>query len=85
MIAFIPFDFIPDDAPIAADVSYIADDRVRSPRMPSALQSQVGPTQHHLPDIIHAMRREPTRFGVRWVSTGQQGFSNDVEASQLME
>jgi len=85
MIAFIPFDFIPNDAPIATNVSYIADDSVRSPSMPGALQGQVGPTQHHLPDIVHAMRREPTRFGVRRVSTGQQGFSNDVEASQLME
>ena len=47
IVAFIPFDFIPNGAPIAINVSHIADDRVRSPRVPSALQCQVGPTQHH--------------------------------------
>ena len=80
MITFIPFDFVPNDAPIAANVSYIADHRVRSDRMPGALQRQVGPAQDHLPDIVHAMYRETTRFGVRGVSPRHERFSDDVEA-----
>ena len=85
MITFIPFDFIPNDAPISANVSYVADHRVRSSRMPGALQRQVGPAQDHLPEIVHAVCREPTLADVWWVSASHQGISDDVEASQLVE
>jgi len=78
MVTLVPFDIVPNHAPISANVSDITDHRVRSNWMPSALQCQIRPTQHHLPDIIHAVYREPAWLDVRWFPTGHQGFSNDV-------
>ena len=85
MITFIPFDLIPNDTPIATNVSYVANHRVRPGRVPGALQRQVCPAHDHLPEIVHAMYRDPTRFGVRWVATSNQGVSNDVETPELVE
>jgi hypothetical protein len=85
MVVFVALNFIPNHAPIAANMGHIADHRVRSERMSSALQGQVCPAQHHLPEVIHAMHSQSVRLGIRRVSTSHQRFSYDVEASQLME
>ena len=46
MATLVAFKFIPDHAPITTNVSYVADHRVRSERVPGVLQGQVCPAQY---------------------------------------
>ena len=43
VVTLVTLDFVPNHAPVAADVGHIANHRVRSERMSGAFQGQVGP------------------------------------------